>query len=55
MMKHFVLDKVKTLIEQGLMKEDGLNSIEIAKENGSWIFLHKLLKNFDRFSTQIDT
>lgn len=32
-------DKVKTLIEQGLMKEEGLKSIEIAKENNSWTFL----------------
>lgn len=29
-------DKVKTLIEQGLMNEEGYKSIEIAKENGSW-------------------
>tara|TARA_R110000868_G_scaffold37111_14_gene131610 strand:+ start:19881 stop:20456 length:576 start_codon:yes stop_codon:yes gene_type:complete len=32
-------DKVKTLIDQGLMEEEGYNSIEIAKENGSWTFL----------------
>jgi uncharacterized protein YdeI (YjbR/CyaY-like superfamily) len=32
-------DKVKTLIEQGLMQEQGYKSIEIAKENGSWTFL----------------
>ncbi|MGB1295537.1 MAG: YdeI/OmpD-associated family protein [Flavobacteriales bacterium] len=32
-------DKVKTLIENGLMKEEGLKSIAIAKENGSWVFL----------------
>lgn len=28
--------RVKRLIENGLMTESGLNSIEIAKENGSW-------------------
>lgn len=32
-------DKVKTLIEQGLMREAGYKSIAIAKENGSWTFL----------------
>jgi len=32
-------DKVKTLIDQGLMEEEGFKSIEIAKENGSWIIL----------------
>ena len=32
-------DKVKLLIEQGLMKENGYKSIEIAKENGSWNYL----------------
>lgn len=32
-------DKVKTLIDQGLMEEAGYKSIEIAKENGSWTFL----------------
>jgi len=32
-------DKVEILIEQGLMKEEGYKSIEIAKENGSWIIL----------------
>ena len=32
-------DKVKVLMEQGLMAEAGLKSIEIAKENGSWSFL----------------
>ena len=32
-------DKVKILIEQELMKEEGYKSIEIAKENGSWTFL----------------
>jgi uncharacterized protein YdeI (YjbR/CyaY-like superfamily) len=32
-------EKVKTLIEQGLMEAAGLKSIEIAKENGSWTFL----------------
>ncbi len=31
--------KVKTLIDQGLMKEAGYKSIEIAKENGSWTIL----------------
>ena len=32
-------DKVKTLIDQGLMEEEGYKSIEIAKENGSWNIL----------------
>ncbi|WP_107038988.1 YdeI/OmpD-associated family protein [Brumimicrobium mesophilum] len=32
-------DKVKTLIDQGLMQKEGYKSIEIAKENGSWTFL----------------
>jgi uncharacterized protein YdeI (YjbR/CyaY-like superfamily) len=32
-------EKVKTLIEQGLMQEAGFKSIEIAKKNGSWTFL----------------
>ena len=32
-------DKVKSLIEQGLMKEEGYKSIEIAKENDSWTIL----------------
>lgn len=31
--------KVKTLINQGLMEEEGYKSIEIAKENGSWTIL----------------
>ena len=35
-------DKVKTLIDQNLMREEGYKSIEIAKENGSWIFLDKI-------------
>ena len=32
-------EKVKTLIDQGLMREEGQKSIEIAKENGSWTIL----------------
>ncbi len=32
-------DKVKTLIDQGLMEEGGCKSIEIAKGNGSWTIL----------------
>lgn len=32
-------NKVKTLIDQGLMEEGGYKSIEIAKENGSWTIL----------------
>ncbi len=32
-------DKVKSLIEQGLMRDAGFKSIEIAKENGSWTIL----------------
>ncbi len=35
-------DKVKTLIEQGLMEEAGYKSIEIAKENGSWTILDEV-------------
>ncbi len=32
-------NKVKNLIEQGLMRGAGFKSIEIAKENGSWTIL----------------
>ena len=32
-------DKVKTLIDQGLMQEQGHKSIDLAKENGSWTIL----------------
>ena len=32
-------DKVKTLINQGLMEEEGYRSIESAKTNGSWTML----------------
>ncbi len=35
-------DKVKVLIDQELMKEEGYKSIEIAKENGSWKFLDEV-------------
>lgn len=35
-------EKVKTLIEQGLMREEGYKSIEIAKENGSWTILDEV-------------
>lgn len=35
-------DKVKVLIEQGLMEEAGYKSIEIAKENGSWNILDEV-------------
>ena len=35
-------EKVKSLIEQGLMKKAGFKSIEIAKENGSWSFLDEV-------------
>ena len=35
-------DKVKTLIDQGLMEEQGYKSIEIAKENGSWTILDEV-------------
>jgi len=31
--------KVKTLIDQGLMEEEGYKSIEIAKKNGTWTIL----------------
>jgi uncharacterized protein YdeI (YjbR/CyaY-like superfamily) len=34
--------KVKTLIDQGLMTEEGFKSIEIAKENGSWTILDEV-------------
>lgn len=32
-------NKVKALIEQGFMEKEGYKSIEIAKENNSWIIL----------------
>ncbi len=32
-------EKVRALIEQGLMKEAGFKSITVAKENGSWSYL----------------
>ena len=32
-------DKVKILIDQGLIVEEGYKSIEVAKENGSWTIL----------------
>jgi len=32
-------DKVKALFDQGLMQKAGFQSIEIAKENGSWTIL----------------
>ena len=35
-------DKVKSLIEQGLMEEEGYKSIEIAKGNGSWTILDEV-------------
>jgi len=35
-------DKVKILIEQGLMEEEGYKSIKIAKENGSWTILDEV-------------
>jgi len=35
-------DKVKILIDQGLMEEAGYQSIEIAKENGSWTMLDEV-------------
>jgi len=35
-------DKVKILIEQGLMEEQGHKSIEIAKENDSWTILDEV-------------
>ena len=35
-------NKVKILIEQGLMEEEGYKSIEIAKKNGSWSFLDEV-------------
>lgn len=35
-------NKVKNLIEQGLMKEAGYKSIQIAKENGSWTILDSI-------------
>lgn len=35
-------DKVKVLMDQGLMTEAGYNSIETAKENGSWTILDEV-------------
>lgn len=35
-------NKVKNLIEQGLMTPEGYKSIEVAKENGSWTILDKV-------------
>lgn len=35
-------DKVRTLIEEGLMEEAGYKSIEVAKENGSWAILDQV-------------
>ena len=35
-------DKVKNLIEKGLMREAGYKSIDIAKENGSWTILDNI-------------
>ncbi len=35
-------NKVKSLIDQGLMKEAGYKSIEVAKENGSWTILDEV-------------
>lgn len=35
-------DKVKSLMEQGLMEQEGYRSIEVAKENGSWTLLDKI-------------
>lgn len=35
-------EKVKVLIEQGLIQEEGYKSIEIAKENGSWTIIDEV-------------
>lgn len=35
-------EKVKTLIDLGVMKEDGYKSIKTAKENGSWTILDQI-------------
>lgn len=35
-------DKVKALVDQGLMEEEGYKSIEVAKENGSWTLLDEI-------------
>jgi uncharacterized protein YdeI (YjbR/CyaY-like superfamily) len=35
-------DKVEKLIEQGLMRQAGMHSIEIAKKNGSWNILDEV-------------
>ncbi len=35
-------DKIEKLIEEGLMKKAGLESIAIANENGSWSFLDEV-------------
>jgi uncharacterized protein YdeI (YjbR/CyaY-like superfamily) len=37
-------DKIKILIEKGLMEEAGYKSIEIAKENGTWTILDEVEK-----------
>lgn len=38
--------KIENLIEQGLMSEAGLKSIEIAKQNGSWTILDEVEELF---------
>jgi uncharacterized protein YdeI (YjbR/CyaY-like superfamily) len=35
-------DKIKRLVEEGLMTKAGLESIEIAKQNGSWTILDEV-------------
>lgn len=35
-------EKIETLTEQGLMKEEGYKSVEVAKGNGSWTILDKI-------------
>lgn len=35
-------EKVKTLIDQGLMREEGYKSVNVAKENGSWTILDSI-------------
>lgn len=35
-------EKVQNLIENGLMTQTGLNSIEVAKQNGSWTILDEV-------------
>lgn len=50
-------DKVAVLIEKGLMREAGLASIEVAKQNGSWTILDAIeeLEIPEDFQTALKT